>query len=99
MKLWHVIVVLLLTGVLGCSSLKLAFGDDDDYAVPLSEVPEAALEAARSAIAGITLTEAEMEQKGGCTVYEIEGTADGVQYEIEVTAAGKVLEVEREDEK
>jgi uncharacterized membrane protein YkoI len=62
--------------------------------IPLSEVPRAALTAAEGAVEGITLTEAEVEEEDGQTVYELEGTANGKTYEIEVTADGKVLEVE-----
>jgi len=98
MKSWCLIVVLLLTCALGCASLESVFAHEDEQGVPLSEVPAPALQAAQQAVDGITLTEAEMDMEDGRTVYDIEGTANGVEYEIEVTADGKVLDVEREDE-
>ncbi len=98
MKSWCLIVVLLLTCALGCASLKSTFGGEDEKEVPLSEVPAPALQAAQRAVEGIILTEAEMDMEDGRTVYDIEGTANGVEYEIEVTADGKILEVEQEDE-
>ena len=70
----------------------------DEEEIPLSEVPEKALEAAKKAVPGIRLTEAEFEKTSEGEVYEVEGTLDGVEYEITISADGKVLEVEREDE-
>ena len=98
MKSWCLIVVLLLTCILGCASVKSMLAGEDDKEVPLSEVPTPAVQAAQQAVEGITLTEAEIEEEDGRTMYEIEGTANGVEYEIEVTADGKVLEIEQEDE-
>ncbi len=98
MKSWCLIVVLLLTCALGCASVKSMLGGEDDKEVPLSEVPTPALQAAQGAVDGVILTEAEMDEEDGRTVYDIEGTANGVEYEIEVTADGKVLEVEQEDD-
>ena len=89
-------IVVALTCTLGCASLESMFEDEKD--IPLSQVPEAALEAGRQAVENITLTEAELEEEDGQMVYVLEGTADGIEYEIEVTADGKVLEVEQEDE-
>ena len=50
--------------------------------------------AAREAVAGIVLTEAEVEEEDGRRVYEIEGEAEGKDYEIEVTEDGEVFEIE-----
>lgn len=96
MKAWYLVLALLLSCAMGCAVLDS--GSEDEQEIPLSEVPAEALQAARAAVDGITLTEAEMEEEDGQTVYVVEGTADGVEYEIEVAADGKVLEVEQEDE-
>lgn len=96
MRTFCFVIGLVLIYTIGCASLESAHEDEKE--IPLSQVPAEALEAAQQAVAGITLTEAEVEQEDGCTVYELEGTADGIEYEIEVTADGKVLEVEQENE-
>jgi len=98
MRLFYLLICLVLTCILGCASIESAFKDKDAKEIPLSQVPTEAVEAAQSAVEGITLTEAEMEEEEGITVYELEGMANGIEYEIEVTADGKVLEVEQEDE-
>ncbi|MHC4487479.1 MAG: PepSY domain-containing protein [Planctomycetota bacterium] len=96
MRTFYLVITLVLTCTIGCASFESAHEDEKE--IPLSQVPAEAMEAAQQAVAGITLTEAEVEQEDGCTVYELEGTANGIEYEIEVTADGKVLEVERQDQ-
>ncbi len=96
MRAFYFVITLVLTCTLGCASLESKHEDEKE--IPLSQVPAEAVEAAQRAVAGITLTEAEVEEEDGSTVYELEGTADGIEYEIEVTADGKVLEVEQEDQ-
>ena len=71
-------------------------GNEEEIA--LSKVPKKVLEAARKAVPGIKLTEAEVEKTSDGLVYELEGTKDGKEYEIKVSAAGKVLKVEIEDD-
>lgn len=71
-------------------------GNEEEIA--LSEVPAKVLEAARKAVPGIKLTEAEVEKTSDGLVYELEGTKDGKEYEIKVSAAGKVLKTEIEDD-
>lgn len=90
------VIILALNCILGCASLESM--TENEKEIPLSQVPRPAVEAAEKAVENITLTEAEVEEEDGRTVYELEGTADGIEYEIEVTADGKVLEVEQEDE-
>jgi len=94
MKAWYLVMAPLLTCAMGCHTV-LDGGSKDEKEIPLSDVPAAALQAARGAVVGITLTEAETEEEDGQMIYDIEGTADGMEYEIEVTADGKVLEVEK----
>ena len=96
MRKWHIVIVMILACTLGCASLESMFENEKE--IPLSEVPSQALEAAKGAVEGITLTEAEVEEEDGVTVYDLEGTANGTEYQIEVTAEGKVLEVEKEGE-
>ena len=96
MRKWHIVTVMILACTLGCASLESMFENEKE--IPLSEVPSQALEAAKGAVEGITLTEAEVEAEDGTTVYDLEGTANGTEYQIEVTADGKVLEVEKEGE-
>ena len=73
-------------------------GEDDDIEIPLSDVPQKVIDAARSAVPGIVFEEASVEMEDGLEVFELEGEADGVEYEIEVTAEGEVLEIERDDD-
>ncbi len=96
MRLWYIVIGLLLTFIVGCEAIESAFEGEKE--IPLSQVPKEAVAAAQSAVEGITLTEAEVEEEKGQTVYELEGMANGIEYEIEVTADGKVLEVEQEIE-
>ena len=95
MKSLTFVIVMVLICTLGCNSLESMFEDEKE--IPLSKVPEAAIEAGQQAVENITLTEAEVEEEDGQIVYILEGIADGIEYEIEVTADGKVLEVEQED--
>lgn len=94
MNKWHVLMVIALIGVAGCASMEDLLESEEE--VDLANVPEIVLEAARGAVEGIVLSEAEIETEDGATVYELEGTANGMEYEIEVTADGTVLEVEQE---
>ncbi|MHC4144366.1 MAG: PepSY domain-containing protein [Planctomycetota bacterium] len=96
MRAWYFVIGSVLICGLGCASLDDLFENEKE--IPLSEVPAVAVKAAQGAVEGISLTEAEVEEEDGETVYIIEGTADGKEYEIEVTAEGKVLEVEEETE-
>ncbi len=88
-----VLVALVLFLITGCTAMEELV--EGEKAIPLSEVPTVALEAARAAVAGITLTEAEIDEEGGRLIYELAGRANGSDYEIEVTADGEVLEVEQ----
>jgi len=80
----------------GCATVGNLFEGGKEVA--LSEVPAPAITAAKDAVRGIVLTEAELEEEDGQIVYELEGSADGKTYEIEVTAEGKILEVEQDEE-
>lgn len=71
------------------------FMEDDD--IDVSEVPAAAIDAARGAVDGLEIRSAEAKEKDGRTIFELDGQANGVKYEVKVTAAGEVLKVETED--
>lgn len=64
--------------------------------IPVSEIPEAVLQAAQEALPGVMFTEAEMEESKGVITYELEGLKGDYEYEIELTADGKVIEIEQE---
>lgn len=67
-----------------------------EVVIALDEVPAKVMEAGEKAVPGIVFTRVERELEGGVWVYDMEGTANGVEYEVEVTADGKVLEIEKE---
>lgn len=81
--------VLALCLVAGCAS--------SEQTIAVSDVPDAVLAAARQAVPGLDITEAEREETRTGAVYEEEGLANGKAYEIEITAEGEVLEIEEED--
>lgn len=86
------IALLLLTiGLAACAGLT----EDDEIAI--SEVPAAAIDAAKSAVDGLEIKSAEAKSKAGRTIYEIDGKANGVKHEVKVTADGEVLKVKTED--
>jgi hypothetical protein len=65
--------------------------------IPLANVPPAVIAAAKAALEGFQISSAETEVEDGQTVYELEGTANGMGYEVEVSADGRVLEIEVDD--
>ena len=97
MKISCGITILFLAFLVGCNCPNDA-GTDCEKEIPLSEVPEPALTAAKAAVPDITLTEAEVEVEAGKTTYEVEGAADGKEYEIEVTPDGKIIKTEEDKE-
>ncbi len=63
--------------------------------IPLSEVPEAVMDAANDAAEGITFDSVAVEDMGGETKYGFTGKrADGVEFDVDVAEDGEVLEVE-----
>lgn len=71
--------------------------DEVEETIPLSQVPAVVLDAAKTAVPGITFTKAEREQEGTQVEYELEGTVGSVKYKIKVSEAGKVLRVRTEE--
>jgi len=94
MNKWYLLIVIALIGLAGCAKMRDMIGMEQE--VPLKDVPAVVLDAAKGAVEGIVLSEAEMETEDGKVVYELEGTANSVEYEIEVAADGTVLEIEQE---
>ncbi len=85
--------IALLFSIMGLAAC--AMWEEDDIAV--SEVPAAAIDAARGAVDGLEIKSAELKNKDGRTFYEIDGKANGVKHEVKVTADGEVLKVKTED--
>ena len=83
-------LLFLIMGLAAC-----AMWEEDDIAI--SEVPAAAIDAARGAVDGLEIKSAELKNKDGRTFYEIDGKANGVKHEVKVTADGEVLKVKTED--
>ena len=65
--------------------------------IPLSEVPELVMTGARGALERVEIVEAERIEDNGSIVYELEGTAAGIEYEIRVSPSGEVLGIEEDD--
>ena len=86
----------------GIAALALSCGpalaqDSVEEIIDLSEVPEAAMTAARAAAGDVELTVGNTETEGGKTVYELRGRmTDGMTLEVDVFADGTIEEVERE---
>lgn len=84
--------------ILACALGTTAAFAEGDRHLSLSEVPDAVLAAAKEAVPGIQLSEAEVEETDKGRVYEMEGAANGKEYEISISEEGKVLGVELDDE-
>ena len=85
-----VALLFLMAGLTACANM---WGDKE---IALSEVPAAAVAAAEGAVDGFQIKSAEIEDKDGRTVYELEGKANGVKHEVQVTADGQVLKAKAE---
>ena len=81
-----------------CITASASSFKEKEREIPLSEVPEQVIAAARAAVEGITLTEAEIEETRKGLIYEIEGFVGDTEYEIEITTEGDVIEVEIEND-
>jgi uncharacterized membrane protein YkoI len=72
--------------------------DDDEQDIALSEVPAVVKHAAITAVPGLVLRSAEIEEENGASIYSLEGDANGKQWCVEVSPNGDVLDVEQEDD-
>ena len=94
MKLFGRIMLLFLVSFMIASTISFA----REKEIPLSEVPQAVIDAAKREIKGIRLIEAEIITKtSGETLYEIEGKVGGKKYELHITPGGKVIGTILED--
>lgn len=86
--LFKQLLLLSLISVTACSVI------DSEKDVPLSDVPEHILSAAKSAVEGFVIEWAELETESGIENWELEGRSKGKHYEIEISKSGEILEVE-----
>ena len=80
----------------GCISVNTGGSDNDrDEARETVAVPPKVLSAARARVPGFVLTEAELLDRDGLRVYELDGRVGGDDCEIDVTPGGRVLRIDR----
>ena len=85
----------LIASVVLSPTISYAYDEQD---IPLSAVPEHILAAAKSALSGVELVEAELITSDNQLFYELEGVKDDTEYEILISQDGELLKVERDDE-
>lgn len=67
--------------------------------IEMSQVPQAAMDAAKQEFGDVEITEAYVVEKEGQQVYELEGeSAAGEEVAVHVTAEGQVLKEEEESQ-
>jgi len=93
-----VIAGLVLVGLLAGPMLTLHAKEKNERKIPLSEVPKIIIDAAKKAVKGIELKEAEIEEENNTKIYELEGVANDKEYEVEIDEKGTVLDVEIDDD-
>ena len=89
---------LVLVGLLAGPMLTLHAKEKNERKIPLSEVPKIIIDAAKKAVKGIELKEAEIEEENNTKIYELEGVANDKEYEVEIDEKGTVLYVEIDDD-
>jgi len=70
--------------------------NDFDNDIPKNEVPANVLAAAKAQIPGFVLESANLQQRGGTRLFELQGRARSHPYELDITADGRVLHIERD---
>lgn len=85
----------LLAGCVSITSDGIDNDNDREDARETISVPPKVLSAARSRVPGFVLTEAELRDRDGIRVYELDGRAGGEDYELDVTPGGRVLRIDR----
>jgi multidrug efflux pump subunit AcrA (membrane-fusion protein) len=81
--------LLLAACLAGCGGLE------PDETVPLDQLPEPVMKAAKAALPGVTFTTAWKESAGDGVAYEVRGqNARGRIRDVKVSASGKVLELD-----
>jgi hypothetical protein len=87
---------LVIAGVIG--TLAIAYDEENETAIELSQVPQAARDAAQGQLAG-GIREAKVIDREGKKLYELEGRdASGQKISLRVQADGQVLERENDDD-
>jgi len=85
-----VAVALGLGALVGCSTIDELF--DRDQEVRAEDLPPKVLSAAREAVPGLDIREAEQKKnRDGETVYEVEGRSGETKHELLIAADGTVL--------
>jgi hypothetical protein len=100
----HTITLLLVAAVCGLASCatkprSASPGFDDgivDNDIPRSRIPSHVMAAAKAEIPGFALEEADLVQRAGTRLFELQGYANNRPCEIDITADGRVLHVERD---
>jgi hypothetical protein len=95
MRVVHKLIVVLVLVVIASAVTGRAGREKD---IPVSELPKVVLEAAKRAVPGIEIDEAEVEKTAKGLVYEVEGEVGGKEYELLISAEGKVLGKESDDD-
>ncbi len=72
--------------------------EETEQAVPIEQVPEAAISAAKGALDAEPTKAYRVILKDGQQVYELEATKDGEEVAVYVTPEGEILETDREEE-
>lgn len=70
--------------------------DDFDNEIPKNEVPAVVLAAAKAQIPGFVLEDADLQERNGHRLFELQGRANGRRYEMNILADGRVLHIERD---
>lgn len=66
--------------------------------VAVADLPDAVVAAVTASLPGGVITEAEIGDENGQTVYEMEVLVDGKEVDVEVSADGTVLEIDEDDD-
>ena len=85
-------------GETAAPSLEEDGDDGDEVTIDASSIPSNVQDAAKHAVPGLVITEAEKETEEGRLIYCVHGNAGGEFVEVEVASNGDVLEIERGDD-
>ncbi|GEM_PF-5035522 len=87
MLIFIVFLIMLFTG---CSLMER------EVDISIDDVPTNIMDAAMTAVPGLTVESAEIETEDSQKVYEIEGVIGDEEVEIDIAEDGTILEIERE---
>ena len=100
-RLIRIVVALMAFGAFSFAAMAAedAKKEEKSDKVALKDVPEVVLKAAKDAVPGGTVKEAEMDDESKDGGYELKVTdAKGVVQEVKISKAGKVVSMEKDDE-